>query len=77
MPDAAGRVLESATCMYTNTPDEDFILDSHPDHGQVVIASACSGHGFKFSIVIGEILADLALERTTEWDLTPFRLNRF
>ncbi len=77
MPDAAGRVLESATCMYTNTPDEDFILDSHPDHGQVVIASACSGHGFKFSVVIGEILTDLALERTTEWDLTPFRLNRF
>lgn len=77
MPDAAGRVLESGTCMYTNTPDEDFVIDLHPAHRRVVIASPCSGHGFKFSIVIGEILADLALEGRTEWDLSPFRLDRF
>ena len=62
IPALDGPVAESVVCLYTNTPDEDFIVDAHPEHPQVVYASACSGHGFKFASVIGEVLADLALE---------------
>jgi sarcosine oxidase len=77
MPDADGPAVESVVCMYTNTPDEHFILDRHPAHPQVVIASPCSGHGFKFSPAIGELAADLALDATPAFDLTPFRVARF
>ncbi len=55
-----GDVEHALVCLYTNSPDEHFIIDRHPDHPQVVYASACSGHGFKFSSVVGEILAGLA-----------------
>jgi glycine/D-amino acid oxidase-like deaminating enzyme len=58
------------------TPDEDFIIDRHPQHPQIVIASACSGHGFKFGIVLGRILADLATSGATEHDIARFRLDR-
>jgi len=63
-------------CMYTSTPDEDFIIDLHPQHPGIVIASPCSGHGFKFSTIIGRLLADLALERPSGFDLTPFSIQR-
>lgn len=76
IPQGVGPVLESAVCMYTNAPDEDFILDRHPGDSRVLVASPCSGHGFKFSAAIGEILVDLASEGRTSFDLTPFRLNR-
>ncbi len=59
-PDGCGPTMALRACMFTNTPDEHFILDHHPDHRQVVLASPCSGHGYKFCSVIGEILADLA-----------------
>jgi sarcosine oxidase len=59
-PDGSGATMALRACMFTNTPDEHFILDRHPDHPQVVLASPCSGHGYKFCSVIGEILADLA-----------------
>jgi sarcosine oxidase len=75
LPDAAGRLLATATCLYTNTPDHHFLIDVHPDHPQVILASPCSGHGFKFSSAIGEILADLALTGATDFDLSPFRLR--
>jgi monomeric sarcosine oxidase len=71
-----GRVLADNSCRYTMTPDEDFILDRHPHHPQIVIASACSGHGFKFGVVIGRILADLATHGTTDYDINRFRLDR-
>ena len=58
-----GRIVADNSCRYTMTPDEDFVLDRHPQHPQIVIASACSGHGFKFGLVIGRILADLATRR--------------
>lgn len=61
-PAADGPVLSLRTCMFTNTPDEHFVIDTLPDLPQVVVASACSGHGFKFSSVVGEVLADLATE---------------
>jgi sarcosine oxidase len=63
-------------CMYTNTPDEDFIIDLHPDHPDIVVASPCSGHGFKFSSFTGKLLADLATKQTTETDLSPFAITR-
>lgn len=66
----------SAVCMYTNTPDEDFIIDWHPQYPNIVIASPCSGHGFKFSPVIGRLLAGLALNGQTNFDLTPFSIRR-
>ena len=53
------RVRRSATCLYTNTPDQHFLIDRHPEHANVVIASACSGHGFKFAPAVGEIVAEL------------------
>ena len=77
VPDAAGIVSESATCLYTNTPDGHFILDAYPGAPDVLVASACSGHGFKFAPAIGEALADLALGTEPRVDLTAFRLSRF
>lgn len=76
IPDAAGAHARSAVCLYTNTPDGDFVLDFHPKHPEVVLASPCSGIGFKFSSVIGEILADLATEGRSRLDLSPFRIGR-
>ncbi len=67
---------KSCVCMYTTTPDEDFIIDLHPDHPNIVIASPCSGHGFKFSAIIGRLLTDLALDRPTGFDLAPFSIRR-
>lgn len=76
IPDLNGTWRESMVCLYTNTPDEDFIIDAHPAHPQVLIVSPCSGHGFKFSSAIGEIVTDLVVEGESAFDLTPFRLAR-
>jgi len=59
-PDGAGPTMALRVCMFTNTPDEHFIVDRHPQYSQVIVASPCSGHGYKFASVIGEIIADLA-----------------
>jgi sarcosine oxidase len=77
MPAADGPLAESAVCMYTNTPDEHFVIDRHPAHANVVVASPCSGHGFKFASAIGEQLAGLALGEVSSLDLTRFRIARF
>jgi glycine/D-amino acid oxidase-like deaminating enzyme len=77
MPDVNGRWRASSACLYTNTPDEDFIIDAHPAHPQVLIVSPCSGHGFKFSSAIGEVVSDLIKEGESALDLTPFSLARF
>lgn len=76
-PDADGDVLALRTCLFTNTPDEHFVIDRLPDVPSVIVASPCSGHGFKFSSAVGEILADLAMDRTPPFDLSAFRLSRF
>jgi len=68
--------LSMKTCMFTNSPDEHFIIDRHPTVPQVVLAGGFSGHGFKFCSVVGEMLAELALEGQSRWDLTLFRLSR-
>jgi sarcosine oxidase len=76
-PDADGPTLALKTCMFTNSPDEHFVVGTHPDHPQVSIAAGFSGHGFKFCSVIGEIMADLALTGTTSHDLSLFDLERY
>ncbi len=76
LPAAAGRHLDSAVCLYTNTADGQFLIDRDPRHAQVLLASPCSGIGFKFAPAIGEILADLATGAAPRFDLTPFRARR-
>ncbi len=75
MPLANGPLRDTAVCLYTNTPDHHFLIDCHPAHPQVLIASPCSGHGFKFSSVLGEVLADLLITGKTKFDLSLFRLR--
>jgi len=77
MPDANGPLKAMRTCMYTRTPDEDFVIDRSSVDPRIVIASPCSGHGFKFASVIGEVLADLALGKTPMNDISRFKLGRF
>ncbi|AEH36033.1 N-methyl-L-tryptophan oxidase [Halopiger xanaduensis] len=76
-PEAAGPTMRLATCMFTNSPDEHFILDTLPDHPQVAVGAGFSGHGFKFASVIGEILADLAADGETDHPIEMFGLDRF
>lgn len=76
-PQAAGPTMTLKTCMFTNAPDGHFLIDLHPDAPQVAYASACTGHGFKFASVIGEILADLAQHRQTRHNIDLFTHNRF
>jgi sarcosine oxidase len=73
LPDADGTLRSAAVCAYTNTLDEHFWIDWHPGHANVLIASPCSGHGFKFSSVIGEVLAQLLDDGHSRFDLSLFR----
>jgi sarcosine oxidase len=76
-PDGSGATMALRACMFTNTPDEHFVLDRHPAYRQVVLASPCSGHGYKFCSVIGEILADLASgDGSTRHEIGFLRLGR-
>ena len=77
VPDANGSLLNWRVCIFTNTPDEHFIIDRYPGVPQVILASPCSGHGFKLASAIGEALADLAMDREPALDLSMFRLDRF
>jgi N-methyl-L-tryptophan oxidase len=77
LPGAAGRLLKGAVCKYEHTPDEDFIIDRHPAYSNVLLAGGFSGHGFKFSSSVGEILADLAVQGHTRQNIAPFALSRF
>jgi sarcosine oxidase len=77
LPDADGRLRRTESCFYTNTPDAHFILDRHPEHALVTLVSACSGHGFKFASVLGEVVADLALTGRSRFELGLFALARF
>jgi sarcosine oxidase len=69
--------VESVSCKYTLTSDRHFVIDLHPEHPQVVVASPCSGHGYKFASVIGEILADLAIDGATRHSIGLFDPRRF
>ncbi|WP_040675247.1 N-methyl-L-tryptophan oxidase [Paenibacillus terrigena] len=77
MPGAAGRLVQGAVCKYELTPDEDFIIDRHPQYSHILVAGGFSGHGFKFSSVVGEICSQLALDEAPQLDVRPFALSRF
>ena len=75
-PEADGPLMALRTCLFTNTPDEHFVIDRLPGTPQIIVASPCSGHGYKFASALGEILADLAVGTTPSFDLSLFSLAR-
>jgi sarcosine oxidase len=77
LPEGAGETLKLTTCMYTNTPDGHFIIDFCPGCPQVIVGGGFSGHGYKFCSLVGEILADLAIDGATRHDTGLFRVARF
>lgn len=77
MPGAMGTAKWAFTCMYTNTPDEHFIIDRHPQYERVVYGCGFSGKGFKFASVVGEVLADLATEGETRHPIGFLSASRF
>ncbi|WNN46013.1 MULTISPECIES: N-methyl-L-tryptophan oxidase [Winslowiella] len=72
-----GVCLHGAACTYDNSPDEDFIIDTLPGHPDRLVITGLSGHGFKFASVLGEIAAQFAAGKESEFDLAPFALSRF
>jgi len=77
LPGAAGRYLGGKACMYSLTPDENFVIALHPGDDRVVVAGGFSGHGFKFASVVGEIVAGLAIEGGTRFDIDFLSPKRF
>jgi sarcosine oxidase len=77
MPALAGEVLRAKTCMYTMTPDENFVIGAHPAMANCTVACGFSGHGFKFASVVGEVIADLAMMGRTELPVGIFDPGRF
>jgi sarcosine oxidase len=77
MPTANTRLRGSSVCLYTNTPDGHFVIDRLPGSRNVIVASPCSGHGFKFSSVVGEIVAELVSQGATHLDIKAFGFSRF
>jgi sarcosine oxidase len=75
IPSALGPIIYTKTCLYTLTPDRDFVLDALPGHPNVFVAIG-GGHGFKFASLIGRTLSDLALNGSTERNIEPFRIDR-
>ena len=76
IPDLDVDSVRSAVCMYSNTPDREFIIDFHPDYNNVLILSPCSGHGFKFSPVIGEIAFNLINKNKNKFNINSFSIER-
>lgn len=77
LPAANGKLNAATTCLYTMAPDGDFLIDHLPSEPRVIVASPCSGHGFKFAPLIGDIVAELATTGATTRDIARFRLDRF
>lgn len=77
IPSLNGKLLHAGICMYTMTPDEHFVVALHPEHGQVTIACGFSGHGFKFTSVLGEVIADLAMEGKSRHSIDFLSAKRF
>ena len=77
IPGAAGPLKTLKTCIYASTPDEEFVIDRHPRWPQIVLCSACSGHGFKFASLFGEVLADMAETGAVPAEMARFGLARF
>ncbi len=76
LPKQNWTLIQARTCLYTNTPSHDFILDSHPDSSRIMLVSPCSGHGFKFAAYIGQIVADKLNGIQNEFDLPRFKLTK-
>jgi len=72
-----GVCLHGESCTYDNSPDEDFIIDTFPDHPDRLLITGLSGHGFKFASVLGEIAAAFAQGKSCDFDLSPFSYSRF
>jgi len=77
LPDVAPSAVRNDVCMYTDTPDEHFVVGSPPGQPQVTVLSCCSGHGFKFAPIVGDVAADLVLTKQTDHPIGPFALDRF
>ena len=77
LPGVSSNVTDHTVCLYTMSPDEHFIVDRHPEHPNVVFAAGLSGHGFKFTPVLGRVLAELALDGGTELPIDFLSLDRF
>lgn len=71
-----GKATHAEVCLYTETPDEDFIIDAHPHCPDVLIAAGFSGHGFKFCALVGRIMSELVQSSETGFDIHPFRIHR-
>ena len=76
-PEANGATMMLKTCIFTNSPDEHFIIGTHPEHANVSFAAGFSGHGFKFCSVVGEIMSDLALQGETPLPIDLFDPKRY
>ena len=76
-PDLSGELIAAQSCLYTSTPDERFILDFAPGSQRVIVCSGCSGHGFKFTVLLGRIAADMATSGRLDEDAAPWLLERF
>lgn len=74
---AEANLVDSRVCLYTLTPDEHFIIDQHPAYPFISFGAGFSGHGFKFSTLIGKILVDLVNQQPIDLDLSLFKANRF
>ena len=77
LPDGAGPTMALKTCLFELSPDEHFLIDRHPEAERAIVGAGFSGHGFKFCSVVGEILAELAIDGSTRHDIGLFRLDRF
>jgi len=77
LPGISDRCLTAATCLYTTTSDSHFVIDAHPENKRIIIASPCSGHGFKHSAAIGEALAEQVIDGKSKVDMSGFSLKRF
>ena len=75
LPDLSSKCVNAMACLYTVTPDSNFVIDYHPEHKEILIASPCSGHGFKHSAAIGEVLSQLVLDGKSKIDISKFSFN--
>ncbi|HET9360385.1 MAG TPA: FAD-dependent oxidoreductase, partial [Vicinamibacterales bacterium] len=75
-PGLTGRSVKAVSCLYTVTPDSGFVIDTHPEYASVIVASPCSGHGFKHSAAIGEALAQVVIDGKSALDLSRFGIAR-
>lgn len=77
LPGLSDKCIKAVSCLYTVTPDSKFVIDVHPEYPQIIIASPCSGHGFKHSAAIGEALSELVIDGKSYFDLNAFKIGRF